>query len=98
MAGSAAKVNQAPFSQHDDTFSIREDNVIYLGLDIFPFVFLYIGDIDLVVKVANVSDDSLVFHGNHVVVSDNVLVASSSDKNIGNVQYVFKPDYTVAFH
>jgi hypothetical protein len=53
----------------------REDHMVHLRLDLFPLALGQGGHVDLVVKVANVADDGLVFHGGHVLVGNHILVA-----------------------
>ena len=54
MAGGAAKVHQAAFSQQDDPVTTGQCDVIDLGLDVLPLVLLE-GDINLVIEVADVA-------------------------------------------
>ena len=72
--------------------------MVHLRLDLFPLALLQRGDIDFVVKVADVADNGLIFHGRHVLVGNDVFVAGGRDKNVGLVGGVIHGDDLVAFH
>src|SRR5690606_33697239 len=65
VAGGAAEVNQAALGEQDDALAVRENDVVHLGLDLFPLVAFDAGDVDLVVEVADVAHDGLVLHLRH---------------------------------
>src|SRR5690606_13430095 len=98
VSGGATKVDQAPLGQQDDALAVREDNVVDLGFDLFPFKVFDAGDVDLVVEVANIAHDGLVFHALHVFARDDVVVARGSNEDIGFVGGFVQGDDLVAFH
>ena len=98
MTGSAAQIHQTTFRKHDDAFAVREDDVINLGLDLLPFVFFNTDDIDLVVKVTNVTNNRLIFHLNHMLMGDDVFVARCSHENVCLIRSVLHRYDFVAFH
>ena len=103
MAGAATQVHQSALGQQDDSLGRRlalgrEDHVIDLRLDLFPLAFVERGDINLVVKVADVADDGLVFHGRHVLVGNDVLVPGAGHEDVALVGRIFHGHDLVAFH
>ena len=63
-----------------------------------PSILLQSRHVDLVVEVADVADDGLVFHLRHVSRGDDVVVAGRGDEDIGLVHDVFKPHDLVPLH
>ena len=98
MAGATTEIHQAAFGQQNDALSVRENHVVNLRLDFFPGAFLQRHDIDFIVKVTDVANDGLVFHGSHVRIRDDVFVAGSRYENIALVSGVFHRHHLVAFH
>lgn len=82
----------------DDAFAVGEDDVIHLGLDLLPLILLQGGNIDLVVEVANVANDGLIFHLRHMIMVDNVEVAGGGNKDIRLFAGVIHFDYPVSLH
>src|SRR5205814_3886203 len=75
--------------------------LVHLRLDVRPLdVFARIErlDLNLVVEVADVADDRLVFHPLHVLEGDDVDVAGRADVNVAAAERVFHGCYFVAFH
>ena len=103
VTGAATQIHQTALGQQDDALGRRlalgrEDHVIDLRLDLFPLALVKRSDVDLVVKVADVANDSLVFHGRHVLVGDDVLVAGAGHEDVALVGGVFHGHDLVAFH
>ena len=98
VSGGAAQIHQAAFGQQDNTLAVRENNMINLGLDLFPVVFFQAGHIDLVVKVADVADDGLVFHTRHVIPADDIEITGRRDEDIGLLADFVHPDNTITLH
>jgi hypothetical protein len=98
VAGGAAQVHQAALGEQDNAPAGRENDMVHLGLDLIPGVAFDRGDIDLVVKVADVADDSLVLHGQHVIVGDDVEVAGGGDEDVRQGSGLLHGDHLVAFH
>nr|GEU28354.1 hypothetical protein [Tanacetum cinerariifolium] len=98
VARAATEVHQAAFGQQDDALTRREDHVIDLRLDVFPSVFLERGNIDLVIEVADVADDGLVLHLEHVLFGQDVIVAGAGDENVAVFGSVIHGHHAVAFH
>lgn len=81
--------------------SILEGELVDLRLDVDPgdgWVLLECLSLDLVIEVADVADNSVVFHLAHVIDSDDLLVSSCSDVDIDNGQNVFDPHDFVSLH
>ena len=91
MAGCAAEINQAPFSQDRDAFAVRKNNVINLWLDIIPLVLTQARDIDFGVEMPDVAHNGLVFHGLHVLMGYHVNIACRGNNPD-------KPDFVVDLH
>ena len=72
--------------------------MVDLRLDVLPAVVAQRIDVDLVVEVADVAHDRLVFHAAHVLVGDDVVVAGGGDENVGLVAGFFHGHHAVAFH
>src|SRR3569623_66454 len=98
MTRAAAEVHQTALGEQDDALAVGEDHVVDLRLDLFPLVFLDGGDVDLVVEVANVADDGLVFHPRHVIMGDHMVIAGSGHEDVGLVGGVLHRHHAVAFH
>src|SRR3954469_11100712 len=71
MAGSAPKIHQTAFGQHDDAPACGEYDMIHLRLDVVPLVLLNGSNIYFGIEVSNVTDDSLVLHSQHVVMRND---------------------------
>jgi len=99
VASGATKVEKAALSEDDDTVTIREDEFVNLGLDIVAGCRFHEAiHVNLVIKVTNVTDDGIVLHLGHVLGHDDVLVTSSGDKNVGNLDDGLKSNDGEAFH
>ena len=99
VARAATQVHQAALGQQNDALAILEDDVVDLGLDLFPLALRFqLGDVDFVVKVADVADDGVVLHGRHVLEGDHALVASAGDEDVGLVGGPVHGHDAVAFH
>merc|ERR1712227_238977 len=85
VTSGAAKVTQPTRCKDDDAVAIREKETIHLGLDVLHldarelFKLLHL---NLVVEVADVANDSIVFHLLHVLQDDDLEVACRCDKDI----------------
>jgi hypothetical protein len=75
-----------------------EDHVVHLRLDVLPGVLLQRGDVDLVVEVADVADDGLVLHLEHVLFGQDVVVAGAGDEDVAVFGGVVHGHHAVAFH
>ena len=82
MTCGATQIDQPAFSQQNQTLAVREDNMVDLGLDIFPFILFQAGDINFAVEMADVAENSLVFHGQHMIMFNNMIVAGGGHNNI----------------
>ena len=98
MACTATQIDQAALGQQDDAFTVREDHMIDLWLDLFPLVFFQRCNVDFVVEVADVADDGIVLHLGHMVMGNDVEVAGRGDEDVSMFSGVFHGDYAVAFH
>ena len=78
--------------------AVGEDDVIDLGFDLLPLVFLDAGDVDFRIEMADIADNGLVFHLHHVVMGDDVVVAGGGDEDVGLVGGIVHGDDAVALH
>ena len=101
VTGGATQVEETALSEEDDTVTIGELVAVDLLLDVHALdagVGLKVLEIDLVVEVTDVTNDSVVLHLGHVFSEDNILVAGSGDKDIGSVDDGFHSLDLVTFH
>lgn len=56
--------------------------MIDLWLDLVPFILFQTGNIDLIIKMANVADDRLILHLHHVVMLDDIKITRRGNKDI----------------
>src|SRR5262249_50669931 len=101
VAGGATEVYETAFGQEGDAVAVGESIEVDLGFDLFLF---YTGevvegvDLDLNIEVADVTDDSGVFHCLHVVEGDDVLAAGGGDEDVPYLGRFFHGDDFEAFH
>ena len=72
--------------------------MIDLGLNFFPAVFFNACNVNFIIKVADVTNNGLVFHACHMVMRDHMVIAGCRYKDIGFVCCVIHRDNAVAFH
>ena len=73
--------------------AVWEDEPVTLRLDVLPLDALPVHEarhVNLIVKVTNVADNGIVLHLGHGGGHDDVLVASSGDKDVAHLQAVFQ--------
>ena len=72
--------------------------MLHLRLDGLPVIIFQTGHIDLVVEVADVADDGLVFHRQQMFMGDHIAVAGGGDKDVRLMANLVHSDHAVAFH
>ena len=80
---------------------VGESVLIYLRLDVQLLnagSLVQLLHLDLVVEVADVADDCLVFHQLHVLEGDDVEVAGAGDVDVASAQGLFNGSNFEAFH
>ena len=81
--------------------TIGERVLVHLRLDVQP---LHAGclvqqiHLDLIVEVADITNNRLVLHALHVLQSQDVHISGASDVDVTQPQRVFHGGYLVAFH
>ena len=101
VAGGAAEVHEAAFRQHVNAVAAGESIFVHLRFDgqlLHAFRGVQTVNLDLVVEVADVADDGLVFHLRHVFEGDDVAIAGGGDVEIGGAEGVFDGCDFKAFH
>ena len=98
MTRGATEVHETAFGQKNDAVAGGEFNVVDLRFDVFPLVLFHGGDVNFAVEMADVADDGLILHANHMIVRDHVVVTGGCDKNVCLVGGPFHRDDAVAFH
>jgi len=101
MAGGAAKVKKTALSKEDDTMAIGENKAMHLRLDLNLLDASNSADtsnVNLVVKVTNVTDNAVVLHLLHVAGHDDIFVASGCDHDVYLVAYVIKGNDIITLH
>src|SRR5437762_5238098 len=85
MAGGAAKVHQSALGEQKNLVAIGERVFIDLRLDVdalHAFRRIQRVHLNLVIEMADVGDDRLIFHALHVLEHNDVEVTGGSDINV----------------
>ena len=101
MAFGATQVHQAAFRQQVNAAVAGEVVAVHLGLDVHTRHALGVVEpvhLDLVVEVADVTDDRLVLHLEHVLQRDDVAIARGGDVDVGLAERLFNGRDLEAFH
>ena len=79
---------------------VFEDPSVDLGLDVDfgDWEFLETLEVDLVVEMTDVSDNSVVLHLSHMGSSDDVLVSGTGDEHVNVVDDLLDSDDLIPFH
>ena len=97
----APEVKQAALCEHDNAVAVREDPTVDLGLDVDALDagrVLEAEHVDLVIEVADVTDNRVVLHLRHVRRRDDVLVASRRREDVDVLDYRLHADNLVPLH
>ena len=101
MSCGASEIHQPSFGQHKNLVTIGEAVFVDLRLDVGA---LHAGltveevHLDLVIEVADVADDGLVFHPLHVFEGDDVHVPGGGDVDVAAAEGFLDGGDFVAFH
>src|SRR5438046_9513778 len=101
MTGGTAEIHEPPVGEQENFVAVGKRVLIYLRLDVSA---LDAGrgvqriDLNLVVEVADVRDDGLIFHSLHVLKRNDVEITSGGDVNIAAAERIFDRSDFVAFH
>ena len=101
VAGRVAEVQQAALGEDDDRAAVGADPLVDLRLDVDLLDAVDLreaGHVDLVVEVADVADDGLVLHPEHVLRGDDVLVAGRRDEDVAGLDDLVERADLVALH
>mmetsp|Transcript_19665 Transcript_19665/g.21959 ORF Transcript_19665/g.21959 Transcript_19665/m.21959 type:complete len:432 (+) Transcript_19665:23-1318(+) len=101
VASGATEVEQTAFGKDNDGVALGEHILVHLGLDVDALdtlVSLQAGHVNLVVKVADVADNGVVLHANHLVHHENALVSGGSDHNVNLSDHVIEARNLVTLH
>ncbi len=101
MAGGATEVHQAAFGENVNALAAGQMIAVVLRLDVFDahaFRLLERVHLDLVVEMADVADDGLVFHREHVRGGDDVAIAGRRDINVAGAERAFDGVDFETFH
>jgi hypothetical protein len=101
VTGRASEVYQSTFGEKENLVTVWECVLIHLRLDIgFLHAFGRVEriDLNLVVEVADVGDDRLIFHSLHVLERDHIDVAARGDVNVAATERLFDGRHFIAFH
>ena len=101
MTGGATEIHQPPFGEQENFVTIGERVLVHLRFDI-GFFHAFGGveriDLNLVIEMADVGHDCLIFHPPHVFKPDHVEIATGSDIDVAAAERVFDRGDFVAFH
>ena len=101
MAFGATEIHQPALGQQVDAAVARQIKAVHLRFDIEarnPFGLVEAVHLNLIIEVANVANDGLIFHPEHVFQGDDVAIASASDINVGLTERLFQGRHFKAFH
>ena len=100
VAGGAAEVDEATFSEEDDVVAGLHLEAVNLGLDFdaFDAVGLELGNLDFSVEVTDVAEDGVIAHLFEVFLTDDVVVTGGGDDDVGVLDEVFDGGDLVTFH
>ena len=101
MAGGATEVHQAAFGEHVNAVAGREGILIDLRLDVSAddvLGFVELVDLDLVVEVADVTNDGLVLHLLHMLEADDIEITGGGDVDVAPAKSVFECQDAESFH
>src|SRR3989344_1779337 len=74
MSRRATQIHQASLRKEDDALTVGENDMIHLRLDILPRIRLEARDVDLVVEMADIAEDGVLFDPVYVFVGDELMV------------------------
>ncbi len=101
VSGGATEVHEATFCEHEDFVTIWEAVFVHLRFDVGALDAGFAVEevhLDLVIEVADVAHDGLIFHAFHVRESDDVDVAGGGDVDVGTTEGVFDGGDFETFH
>ena len=101
MAGGAAKIHEPAFGEQKNLVAIGKRVFIDLRLDVdalHAFRRIQRVHLNLVIEMADVGDDRLVFHPFHVLERNDVEVTRSGDVNVAAAERVLKSGHLITFH
>ena len=107
VTGGTAEVHQSAFSEDDYRLTAGVDVLVdraafhVVGLDHLLFnvgAIVEVGNVDFVVKVANIADDAVVFHFVEMHSTNDVCVAGCGNENVALIRDVFESCDLEAFH
>src|SRR5581483_172000 len=101
MTGRTPQVYQSTFGEKENLVTVWKCVLIYLGLDVGSLYALR-GvqriDLNLIVEVADVGDDRLIFHPLHMIERDYIDVAAGGNINIAATERLFDSRDFITFH
>src|SRR5207249_2346094 len=101
VTSGAAEIDQTTFGEQEDFMAIGKTILIYLRFDVGAldsFGRVQGVDLNLVIKVAYVRDDGLIFHAFDVLELDHIDVTGSGNIDIAPAKGVFDGSHFVTFH
>src|ERR1051326_4123837 len=100
MSRRAAEIHEPAFREEINALSIRERVHVVLRLHVraLRVRFIEAVDLNLVIEVADVTDDRLVFHLPHVLERDDVAIARRGDVDVRGAERGFNRVDLEAFH
>src|SRR5438045_8307166 len=101
VTSGAAEIDQTTFGEQEDFMAIGKTILIYLRFDVGAldsFGRVQGVDLNLVIKVAYVRDDGLIFHAFDVLELDHIDVTGRGNIDIAPARSVFDGRHFVTFH
>merc|ERR1711988_1640630 len=101
VSSGTSEVQQATRRKNNDAMTVREHETVHLRLDVLhldPWELFKLFHLDLVVEVANVANDGVIFHLLHVLQGDNLEISRCSHEDVHLVEDALNSDHLEAFH
>ncbi len=98
MASSITQIQQTALRQQNHAIAVGHFDHINLVFDIGPFVVFQRGDLNFIIKMADIANDGHVFHFVHMFKTNDIFVAGGGDKNISGGNHILQQHNFIAIH
>ena len=101
MTGCATEIHETALGQQENFVGIRERVLVHLWFDVgsrHAFGCVERIDLNLVIEMADVGDDGLIFHPLHVFQRDDIDVAAGGNVDVSATERLFDGSDFVTFH
>jgi len=101
MSSSTTKIQESSFGKDKDTVTIGEFPSVKLWFDFLSldsWIVFKSFHINFIIKMTNVSNNSIVFHLGHMMSHNDSLISSASNVDISFLDYRFNSFNFISFH